>query len=427
MKRLSYGSTGPQVRLLQLALRRAGYVPGGTDGIFGRRTETALRRFQAANGLAADGIAGPMTHSVLRPWYVGYVEHIIRPGETFYRLALRYGTTVRAIETANPYADPLNLTAGDPLVIPLGFAVVPTAIDYFSELVGFCCEGIAARYPFVTSTDVGQSVMGNPLELLKIGAGSNRVFYNAAHHANEWITTPLLLKFTEDLARSYAYGADLGGADARELLDGTTLAVAPCVNPDGLNLVTGDLVSGAYYDRAREIAAAFPAIPFPSGWKANILGTDLNLQYPAGWENAREIKYAQGFTRPAPRDYVGPGPLTAPESLSIYNFTLSYSPALTLSYHTQGNVIYWKYLDFEPPMSREIAYRFGQVSGYLVEETPYASGFAGYKDWFIQNYNRPGYTIEAGVGDNPLPLSQFDAIYDDNLGILSTGLNATME
>ena len=55
-----------------------------------------------------------------------------------------------------------------------------------------------------------------------------------------------------------------------------------------------------------------------------------------------------------------------------------------------------------------------------MEETPYASGFAGYKDWFIQNFRRPGYTIEAGSGTNPLPLSQFDEIYRDNLGILTT-------
>ena len=60
-------------------------------------------------------------------------------------------------------------------------------------------------------------------------------------------------------------------------------------------------------------------------------------------------------------------------------------------------------------------------------ETPYASAFAGYKDWFIQNWRRPGFTIEAGLGESPLPLSQFPEIYRDNLGILvtaATGLPA---
>lgn len=105
----------------------------------------------------------------------------------------------------------------------------------------------------------------------------------------------------------------------------------------------------------------------------------------------------------------------------MYDFTLSLSPRLILAYHTQGEVIYWKFLDYEPTNSRAIADTFAAVSGYSVEDTPYASGFAGYKDWFIQDFNRPGYTIEAGRGVNPLPISEFDKIYADNLGILVYG------
>ena len=106
----------------------------------------------------------------------------------------------------------------------------------------------------------------------------------------------------------------------------------------------------------------------------------------------------------------------------MYELTRALSPALTLSYHTQGEVIYWKFLDYLPPRSEEIAQRFAQVSGYTLEETPYASGFAGYKDWFIQDFNRPGYTIEAGIGENPLPIGQLPQIYRDNLGILILGM-----
>jgi g-D-glutamyl-meso-diaminopimelate peptidase len=88
-------------------------------------------------------------------------------------------------------------------------------------------------------------------------------------------------------------------------------------------------------------------------------------------------------------------------------------------------VIYWKFLDIEPPFGRQIARQFAEVSGYEVSETPVESSYAGYKDWFILEYNRPGFTIEAGVGVNPLPISQFDEIYRDNLGILALGLTAT--
>lgn len=145
---------------------------------------------------------------------------------------------------------------------------------------------------------------------------------------------------------------------------------------------------------------------------------DLNLQFPAGWEDARRIKYSQGFTMPAPRDFVGYGPLTEPEALAIYNFTLQHDFSLILAYHSQGEVIYWQFQNYNPPRATFIGLQFSLVSGYSLEDTPYNSSFAGYKDWFIQTFNKPGYTIEVGLGENPLPISQFDEIYHDNLGIL---------
>ena len=67
-----------------------------------------------------------------------------------------------------------------------------------------------------------------------------------------------------------------------------------------------------------------------------------------------------------------------------------------------------------------------QASGYRLEEIPYASSFAGYKDWFIQDFDRPGYTIEAGEGENPLPLSQLPEMVRDNLPIFLLGLTGAI-
>ncbi|MBR4971677.1 MAG: gamma-D-glutamyl-meso-diaminopimelate peptidase, partial [Oscillospiraceae bacterium] len=193
------------------------------------------------------------------------------------------------------------------------------------------------------------------------------------------------------------------------------------VDPDGVDLVTGAIEPGSLeYEIARRLSENYPQIPFPEGWKANLMGVDLNLQYPAGWLQAREIKFSQGFTKPGPRDYVGRAPLGQLESRALANFTQTIDPILVLAYHTQGQVIYWKFKDIFVPGAQALAEEFSRISGYALEDTPYQSAWAGYKDWFIQNFRRPGFTIEAGLGENPLPLSQFAEIYRKNVGILVT-------
>lgn len=278
---------------------------------------------------------------------------------------------------------------------------------------------ITARYPFCRSELLTETAFGRPIRTLVIGRGPRKVLYTAAHHANEWITAPLILKFVEEFAAAIESGGRIGGVDAAALAQTATIYTVPMVNPDGVALVTGEIQPGqTQYEVAQAIAAGFPAIPFPDGWKANLLGVDLNLNYPAGWLQARENKYALGFTRPAPRDYVGRAPLDQIETRVLAGYTEVIDPALVLAYHTQGRVIYWQFEDYFVPGAKELGERFAQLSGYELADTPYESAFAGYKDWFIKFFGRPGYTIEVGMGENPLPLSQFDTIYNENLGIL---------
>ena len=300
-------------------------------------------------------------------------------------------------------------------------AIVRTDVPMTSELCNETILRITEEYPFCRSEILTTTAFQRPVRTLVIGNGQRKVIFSAAHHANEWITTPVILKFIEELAEAVESGGEIFGVNAKELTEAVTIYTVPMVDPDGVDLVTGAIQPGSVqYELARSLADNYPAIPFPNGWKANLLGVDLNLNYPAGWLQAREIKFSQGFTRPGPRDYVGRAPLNQAETRLLAGYTEFVDPDLVLAYHSQGKEIYWQFRDNQIPGAEELGRRLAEVSGYRLAEVPFESAFAGYKDWFIQEFRKPGYTVEVGSGTNPLSLEQFDEIYRDNLGILVT-------
>ena len=300
-------------------------------------------------------------------------------------------------------------------------AIVNTNVPMTSAVCSSTIDQLLETYPFLRSETITTTAFGRPVRSLVIGNGERKVLYSASHHANEWITTPVLLRFVEELAQAMESNGRVYGVPASTIARYTTIYTVPMVDPDGVDLVTGAIAPGTLeYEQAVHLGENYPRIPFPEGWKANLLGVDLNLQYPAMWLQAREIKFSQGFTRPGPRDYVGRSPLSQRESIALADYTRAIDPDLVLAYHTQGKVIYWQFRDYFVPGARELAEEFARLSGYTLEETPYESSFAGYKDWFIQSFRRPGFTIEAGSGSNPLPIAQFEEIYRNNLGILVT-------
>ena len=353
---------------------------------------------------------------------MGYVVYSVKLGDNVYDIANEYKTSIERIIVSNPNINMYRMRPGAEIIVPVR-NVVDTQVSYSSEILEKDIRNLKLIYPFLEVGEIGKSVLNKSLPYIKIGNGNKKVFYSAAFHASEWITSPVLMKFLEEYAKAFVENKNIFGYNAQALYYTTSLYIVPMVNPDGVDLVTGSIknVEDAYKN-AVQIANNFPEIPFPDGWKANINGVDLNLQFPAGWEQAKEIKFSQGYTMPAPKNYVGTTPISEPESRAIYDFTLKNNFKLVITYHTQGKEIYWNFQNLAPESAKIIGEKFAKASGYLLTEVPYNSSFAGYKDWFIQKHIKPGYTVEAGLGENPLSISQFDEIYNDNIGILVLGL-----
>lgn len=416
MRILRIGMNGSDVMEIQAMLRKLGFNIA-VDGIFGPDTQSAVMGFQRARGLDPDGVIGPLTYAAMRKYLLGFDRYIIRPGDTFYKIARRYGTQAALVAAANPNADPADLRAGQEVTVPFGFPVVDTNISYTYEVLQRDIAGLTARYPFMETGIAGHSALGRELYYLRLGSGRNQVFYNSAIHSLEWITAPVLMKFAEDLLSAVSAGARIGGYDPGDIWNTSSIYIAPMANPDGIELVINGLSPSNpnYYDL---ITWNNGSKDFSKDWEANNNGVDLNHNFNAAWELSRQAAIEMGITGPGPTRYPGTYPESEPESKALADFTRGRDFRLVLAYHSQGEVIYWDFMGLEPPESLTIAKQLAEVSGYALEQAAGITSYAGYKDWFIQDFRRPGYTVEVGLGKNPLPISQFDNIYSHNLPLL---------
>lgn len=343
-------------------------------------------------------------------------QHTIEANDTLWQLSSQFNVPMDALLLVNQAIDPSNLTIGSTISIPYRVRdlLIQDVTNYTYEKMVNDMEKLFSVYPFLVKQSVGNSVMGKNLPELQIGTGTKRLHVNGSFHANEWITTPVIMKFTNEYLLSLTNSTTIRGMNILPLFMETLFSIVPMVNPDGVNLVLNGVPDDPFF--AEQVLEINNQSQDFSGWKANINGVDLNNQYPALWE----IEANRKPDSPAPRDYPGQHPLSEPESIAIAELTNNRNFTRVNSLHTQGEEIYWGFEGIEPSISEVTVNEYARVSGY--EAVQYVDSYAGYKDWFIQEYQRPGFTIELGSGTNPLPINQFDEIYEESLGIFLANL-----
>ncbi|HEX7063446.1 MAG TPA: M14 family metallopeptidase [Bacillales bacterium] len=343
-------------------------------------------------------------------------NHEIQQGTPFWEIATANDLSVDTLMLVNPHVDPYRLEIGSQIEIPrrVTKSIVSwkTAYDY-DQLV-HDLEQLFEIYPFVKQNKIGNSVMGKPLQEMRIGRGEKKVHFDGSFHANEWTTTPIIMKFVNEYLLALTNRGTIRGLYMAPFYEEVTLSIVPMVNPDAVNLViNGPPEEEPYHSTVLEINNDNSDF---SGWKANIRGVDLNNQFPARWY----IEARRKHQSPAPMNYPGPEPLSEPETIAMAKLAQARDFDLILAFHSQGEVIYWGFLGYEPPASMTIVQEYARVSGY--EPIQYVDSYAGYKDWFIQEWRRPGFTVEVGIGEKPLPISQFSEIYQECLGIFLASL-----
>lgn len=270
------------------------------------------------------------------------------------------------------------------------------AIDYLKE-----------NYRGLKVFPIGKSALGREIPALCVGNPMGAALFVGATHGLEWITTLLLIRFCEVVLEGLKTGGKVSDINVRKALKGRSLVVVPCLNPDGVEIsLSGKSGACEMGEFVEEICGGDYSV-----WQANARGVDINHNFDAGWCILREMERDSGIDGPAPTRYGGQHPNSEPETRAITMFCLTYQPRTLYSMHSQGEEIYYRYGEHTPERSRLMAQILAASSGYTPASPTGLASHGGLKDWFIDKFRRPGFTIEVGMGKNPLEIDRFEPIY----------------
>ncbi|HHX61886.1 MAG TPA: peptidase M14 [Epulopiscium sp.] len=290
------------------------------------------------------------------------------------------------------------------------------AIYYTHKVLKRNILELSQKYKFLEISSIGKSIKNRKIYILKYGKGPRKIFVCGGTHACEWITVPILMKWVEEICHLYMCKETAYSKRIEELFERSTIHVLPMLNPDGIELQIKGIT--AHYPGYEKLIQWNNGSDDFSKWKANIRGVDLNRNFNAQWEASKKIGKEEGIEGPWLEQYGGEYAESEPETAAIANYTRQEDFDMVLSYHTQGQEIYWCYDNFEIDGAKRLGTQLAKASGYALGVPDRNAAYAGYKDWFIKEFKRPGYTIECGLGENPLPMTQFDQIYTENFELL---------
>ena len=248
---------------------------------------------------------------------------------------------------------------------------------------------------FLSFKSIGKSVNNKDIFLIKAGNGARKILVICGHHSLETIMSEFICDYLTNKEKDF--------------FDKVSFYAIPLLNPDGVDFLTGRINIPAF-------------VEYRERWQANFNGVDLNHNYDAGFLKAREAVENEEIFAPYFTKYGGEYPFSEPETQAVKNLCERTAFDLAIAFHTQGKEIYSGYDGIIPLGTEELTRIFAECSGYTPSIPSKTASHAGFKDWFIKTYNKPAFTIEAGIGKNPLYHSQYGQIKEDCTKILDSAV-----
>ncbi len=283
-----------------------------------------------------------------------------------------------------------------------------------SHAVSALINTICRTYPFLQRTVIGESVCGRPIEALSLGHGEHAVLFAAAFHAQEWLTSLIALRLCEELCTLYSGETRPSRFNYPLVAASRTIVIVPQVNPDGVDIaIHGSKAGGSHADMLH-----FQGADIKGYWQANAMGVDLNHNFNAGHAILQALERDHGIVAPCGRRFGGASAESEPETKAMTALCRRLPFTHVTALHSQGEEIYWQYGERTPPISHMAARVMGSLSGYTPASPDAIASHGGFKDWFINETGRMGFTFELGRGRNPLPLDDFEPIWEKTRDML---------
>ncbi len=269
-------------------------------------------------------------------------------------------------------------------------------------------EKITQKFDFVKTGKIGESVCGRSIDWLSVGNRERATIWVGAHHGLEWVTTLLLFEFFYDVCNKMKFDENVCGINVKSKLKSRGVVIVPCLNPDGVEIALGGFKSVP----KSELPIKNISDEFSKLWQSNANGVDLNHNYDAGWEELHKLERQNKIFSPRHTRYGGDKPESEPETKAIADFCRKNNFEYAMAFHSQGEEIYWDYGKRTPKSSERFAEIFSLMSGYTMSRPEGLAVGGGFKDWFIEEFGKPAFTVEVGRGKNPLPIEDFPKIYN---------------
>lgn len=280
------------------------------------------------------------------------------------------------------------------------------SFDY-PELIS-SIDKLKTKYDFLQVNNIGKSILNRSIPLVSLGKGKKSVIYIGGHHGMEWITSALLVNFISDICNEYVNGTTIFDISTRVLFETRKILIVPMLNPDGIDYA----IHGVSNDNIlKSRLLRMNTNDDFSHWQANARGVDLNHNYNSGFNEYKIIERNLNINSGAPGKFSGEYPESEPETRALCNLVRYLSPELAITLHTQGEEIYYTSGDQSCDNSLPLAKTISRLTGYKISLPSGTAKYGGFTDWFIDEFNKPSFTLECGLGENPLPFSDFNKIY----------------